>query len=61
MENWGRKEFLTTLECLNYKKSSQQLPPCVIAMRDSQICEMFSRLFYFERVTALKKPFGKTV
>ena len=57
----GQKKLLTTLECLNYKKSSQQLPPCVIAMRDSQICEMFSRLIWFERVKVLKKLFGKTV
>ena len=29
----------------NYKKSSQQLPSCVIAARDSLFCKMFSPLF----------------
>ena len=42
------KEFLTTLERLNRKKSSQQLASCVIATRDSLFCKMFSPLFCFE-------------
>ena len=37
----GQKKLLTTLECLNYKKSSQQLPSCFIAMRDSPFCKCF--------------------
>ena len=41
MEKRGQKELLTTLECLNYKKSSQQLPSCFIAMRDSPFCKCF--------------------
>ena len=45
----GTEELLTTLECLNYKKSSQQLPSCFIAMRDSPFCKMFSPLFCFEQ------------
>ena len=36
------KEFFTTSECLHHKKSSQQLPSCVIATRDSLFCKMFS-------------------
>ena len=44
----GTEELLTTLECLNYKKSSQQLPSCFIAMRDSPFCKMFSPLFCSE-------------
>ena len=32
---------MTSWECLNYKKSSQQLPSCVIAMRDSLFCKSF--------------------
>ena len=50
MEKRGQKELLTTLECLtNYKKSSQQLPSCFIAMRDSPFCKTFSPLFCFEQ------------
>ena len=30
-----QKELMTTWESLNYKKSSQQLPSCVVATRDS--------------------------
>ena len=52
-EKTGRKEFLTALKCLNWKKSSQQLPSCVIATRDLQFCKMFSLLFCFEQVKAL--------
>ena len=37
----GTKKLLSTLECLNYKKSSQQLPSCFIAMRDSPFCKCF--------------------
>ena len=36
-----KKKLLTTLECLNYEKSSQQLPSCFIAMRDSPFCKCF--------------------
>ena len=54
MEKQGQKELLTTLECLNYKKSSQQLPSCFIAMRDSPFRKMFSPLFCFEQGKTLK-------
>ena len=53
MEKRRQKELLTW-ECLNYKKSSQQLPSCVIAMRDSLFCKMFSPLFCFEQEKTLK-------
>ena len=49
-----KKKLLTTLECLNYEKSSQQLPSCFIAMRDSPFCKMFSPLFCFEQGKTLK-------
>ena len=39
MEKPRQKELLTTWECLNYKTCSQQLPSCVIAMRDSLFCK----------------------
>ena len=54
MEKRGQKELLTTLECLNHKKSSQQLPSCFIATRDSPFCKMFSPLFCVEQEKALK-------
>ena len=54
MEKRGQKELLTTLECLNYKKSSQQLPSCFIAMRESPFCKMFSPLFRFEQEKTLR-------
>ena len=54
MEKRGQKELLTTLECLNYKKSSQQLPSCFIAMRDSPFRKMFSPLFCFEQGNTLR-------
>ena len=46
MEKSRQKEFLTTWECLNSKKSSQEFPSCVVATRDSNLlfCKMFSRL-----------------
>ena len=51
MEKRGQKELLTTLECLNYKKS---LPSCFIASRDSPFSKMFSPLFCFAQDKALK-------
>ena len=54
MENQRQKELLTTLECVNYKKSSQQLPSCVMATRDSLFCKMCSPLFCFEQEKVLK-------
>ena len=54
MEKRRQKEFLTSLERLNRKKSSQQLPSCVIATRDSLFCKMFSPLFCFEPENKLK-------
>ena len=54
MEKRGQIELLTTLECLNYKKSSQQLPSCFIVMRDSPFCKMFSPLFCFEQGKTLE-------
>ena len=58
MEKRGQKELLTTLECLNYKKS---LPSCFIASRDSPFSKMFSPLFCFAQEKALKKLFEETV
>ena len=54
MEKRRPKKLLTTWQCLNYKKSSQQLPSCVIATRDSMFCKMFSPLFCFEQEKTLK-------
>ena len=48
MEKRGQKELLTTLECLNYKKS---LPSCFIA---SPFSKIFSPLFCFAQEKALK-------
>ena len=55
MEKRRQKEFLTTWECLNCKKSSQQLPSCVIAPRDSLFRKIFSPLICFELEKTLKK------
>ena len=45
-----------------YKKSSQQLPSCVIATRDSLFCKMFSPLFCYEQEKKLKTElFEETV
>ena len=54
MEKQREKEFFTTKACLTYKKSSQQLPSCVIVTRDSLFCKMFSPLFCFEQEKTLK-------
>ena len=54
MEKRRQKEFLTTLERLNRKKSSQQLPSCVIATGDSLFYKMFSPLLCFEQEKTLK-------
>ena len=54
MEKRGPKKLLTTWQCLNYKKSSQQLPSCVFATRDSLFCKMFSLLFFFEQEKTVK-------
>ena len=54
MKKRGQKVLLTTLKCLNYKKSSQQLQSCLIAMRGSPFCKMFSPLFCFEQEKTLK-------
>ena len=55
MEKWRQKEFLTTWECLNCKKFSQQLPMCVITTRDSLFCKTFSPFFcLIEQVKTLK-------
>ena len=48
------KKILSTVECLNYKKSSQQLPLCVIATRDLLFSTLFSPLFSFEHEKTLK-------
>ena len=55
-EKWrnGDLKILTTGQCLNYKKSSQQLPSCVFATRDSLFCKMFSLLFFFEQEKTVK-------
>ena len=49
-----KEKPLTTLECLNYKKSSKQQPSCFIAMRDKNVFKMFSPLFCFEQKKTLK-------
>ena len=54
MENQRQKEILTNLEGVNDKKSSQQLPSCVMATGDSLFCKMCSPLFCFEQEKALK-------
>ena len=54
MEKRRPKKLLTTWQCLNYKKSSQQLPSCVFATRDSLFCKMFSLLFFFEQEKTVK-------
>ena len=53
-EKRRQKELLTTWECLNYLKSSQQLQSCVIATTDSLFCKMFSPISRFEQEKALK-------
>ena len=54
IKKWRQKEFLTTWECLNNKKSSQQLPLCVITKRDSLFFKTFSTFLCFEQVKTLK-------
>ena len=49
-----QKELLTTWKRPNYKKSSQQLPLCVIATRDLLFSTLFSPLFSFEHEKTLK-------
>ena len=54
--NGNKKKLLTTWECLNYKKSSQQSPSCVLSTR-----EMFSTLFSLvQEKTRKKKKKEKT-
>ena len=54
MEKGRPKKLLTTWQCLNYKKSSQQLWSCVFATRDSLFCKMFSLFFFFEQEKTVK-------
>ena len=54
MEKRGQKELFTTLQCLNYKKSSHCFTTAAIAMRDSPFCKMFSPLFCFQQEKTLK-------
>ena len=54
MEKRRQKRFLITWECLNCKKSSQQLPSCVIAPTDSLFRKIFSPLFCFEQERTVK-------
>ena len=61
MEKRREKELFTTEECLNYNKSSQQLPSCVIAKRDSLFCKMFSPLFWLEQEKTLKKLYPSKI
>ena len=60
MEKQRQKELLKTWECPKYKKSSQQLPSYVIAMRDSLFRKMFSPLSRFKQEKTLRN-FSKTV
>ena len=53
MEKRRQKELLTTWKCLNFKKSSQQLPSCLIATEpDSLFC--FRHYSEFEQEKTLK-------
>ena len=59
--NGNKKKLLTTWECLNYKKSSQQSPSCVLSTRDSLFCKRFSPLFSLvQEKTRKKKKKEKT-
>ena len=49
MEKRRQKELFTTWELLNYKKSLQQCPLCIMITSNSLFCKMFSPLFCFER------------
>ena len=53
MEKQRQKEPFTTRECLNYKKSSQLLPSCVIGTRFA-VVQMFLPLFCFGDEKTLK-------
>lgn len=55
------KRVLDNLRMPQLQEISQQLPACVIAMRDSQFCIMFSRLFCSEQVIGIEKLFRETV
>ena len=46
---------------VNRKKTSQQLPSCVITTRDSLFCKMSSPLISFEQVKTLKNVSKKLV
>ena len=60
LDKWSQKEFLmTTWEYLNCKKTSQQLPSCVIVTRESLFCKIFSPLFLFKQVKTLKNLLQK--
>ena len=53
---------MTSWECLNYKKSSQQLLKFIIATGDSLFCKMFSPLFCKEqKIKKTEKLFEETV
>ena len=55
-ETWrnGDQKSYWLLDNAYYKKSSQQLPSCVLATRDSLFCKMFSPLFFFEQEKTVK-------
>ena len=59
MEKRRPKKLLTTLQCLNYKKSSQQLSSCVIAMRDSLFCKCFRHYSALSKKRRCRKSFRR--
>ena len=55
MEEPRQKAFLMTRKCLNWKKSSQKLPSCIITTRGLAVLKMFSWFFFFEKVHTVKQ------
>ena len=61
MEKRRPKKLLTTWQCLNYKKSSQQLRSCVFATRDSLFCKIFFAILLLWARKDGEKLFQETV
>ena len=60
MQKRGQKELLTILKCLNYKKSSPQVPSCFIAMRLAVFHNVFAIVLLWARKD-VEKLFEETV
>ena len=58
MEKRRQKELLTTWKCLNFKKSSQQLPSCLIAT-GAGLAVLFSPLFWIWARKDIEELFQK--